>query len=58
MDSTFGPRLLGHFDFTLLFEHAMFQIGPSLILIFTLPFYLHKIITCQPLVRPGLASMG
>lgn len=53
MDSTFGPRLLGHFDFTLLFEHAMFQIGPSSILIFTLPFYLHKIITCQPLVRPG-----
>lgn len=53
MDSTFGPRLLGHFDFTLLFEHTIFEIVPSLILIFTLPFYVHKIITCRRLVRPG-----
>ncbi|XWW92914.1 hypothetical protein V2A60_000841 [Cordyceps javanica] len=53
MDSTFGPRLLGHFDFTLLFEHTIFEIVPSSILIFTLPFYLHRILTCRRLVRPG-----
>ncbi len=53
MDSTFGPRLLGHFDFTLLFEHTIFEIVPSSILLFTLPFYVHKILTCQRLVRPG-----
>ncbi|KAJ6783399.1 hypothetical protein PWT90_02209 [Aphanocladium album] len=53
MDSTFGPRLLGHFDFTLLFEHTIFEIVPSSILIFSLPFYVHKILTCQRLVRPG-----
>ncbi|KAJ6779521.1 hypothetical protein PWT90_07627 [Aphanocladium album] len=53
MDSTFGPRLLGHFDFTLLFEHTIFEIVPSSILIFSLPFYVHKILTGQRLVRPG-----
>ncbi|KAJ3497323.1 hypothetical protein NLG97_g1994 [Lecanicillium saksenae] len=53
MDNTFGPRLLGHFDFTLLFEHTMFEIVPASILIFTLPLYVHKILTCQRLVRPG-----
>lgn len=53
MDSTFGPRLLGHFDFTLLFEHTIFEIVPALILLFTLPFYVHKILTGRRLVRRG-----
>ncbi|KAJ6784583.1 hypothetical protein PWT90_10256 [Aphanocladium album] len=53
MDNTFGPRLLGHFDFTLLFEHTIFEIVPGSILIFTLPLYVHKILTCKRLVRPG-----
>ncbi|KAJ6787077.1 hypothetical protein PWT90_07283 [Aphanocladium album] len=53
MDDSFGPQLLGHFDFTLLFEHTIFQIAPSTILVFTLPFYIHKIIKYQPIIRPG-----
>ncbi|KAJ3495411.1 hypothetical protein NLG97_g3417 [Lecanicillium saksenae] len=53
MDDTFGPRLLGHFDFTLLFEHSIFQIAPSAIVIFTLPFYIHRIVKFRPIVRPG-----
>lgn len=53
MDDSFGPRLLGHFDFTLLFEDTMFHMAPSAVLIFTLPYYIHKIVTCRPLVRSG-----
>ncbi|XWW94174.1 hypothetical protein V2A60_002116 [Cordyceps javanica] len=53
MDDSFGPRLFGHFDFTLLFEHTIFHIVPSSILLFTLPYYLHKIIKCRPVVRPS-----
>ncbi len=53
MDDSFGPRLFGHFDFTLLFEHSMLQIVPASVFLFTLPFYVYKIATCQPVVRPG-----
>ncbi|TQW12261.1 poly(A)-binding protein-dependent poly(A) ribonuclease [Cordyceps javanica] len=53
MDDSFGPRLFGHFDFTLLFEHTIFHIVPSSIFLFTLPYYLHKIIKCRPVVRPS-----
>lgn len=53
-DSSFGPRLLGHFDFTLLFEHTIFQIGPSVLIIFATPFYIYKIIRGTSVVRAGL----
>lgn len=53
MDDSFGPRLFGHFDFTLLFEHTIFHIAPSLLLLFTLPLCIHKITKCQPVIRPG-----
>jgi hypothetical protein len=32
-DTTFGPQLKGHFDFTLLFEQSIFSIGPSTVLL-------------------------
>lgn len=53
MDDSFGPRLFGHFDFTLLFEHTMFYIIPSSIMIFATPFYIHKIFRGTPIVRSG-----
>lgn len=53
MDDSFGPRLLGHFDFTLLFEHAIFQIIPSGIVIFTIPFYVYIIFKTRRIVRPS-----
>lgn len=51
MDDTFGPRLLGHFDFTLLFEHTMFHIIPSSVMIFATPFYVWKIFNDTPVAR-------
>ncbi|KAJ6786301.1 hypothetical protein PWT90_09265 [Aphanocladium album] len=52
-DSSFGPRLLGHFDFTLLFEHTIFQIGPSVLIIFTTPYYVYRILRGTSVVRSG-----
>ncbi|EGX91989.1 ABC transporter, putative [Cordyceps militaris CM01] len=52
-DTSFGPRLLGHFDFTLLFEHIIFQIIPSALVLFATPFYLHRLIRGTALIRPG-----
>lgn len=53
-DNSFGPRLLGHFDFTILFEHTLFDIIPSAMIIFATPFYIYKIIRGTALIRPGL----
>ncbi|KAK2601519.1 hypothetical protein QQS21_004904 [Conoideocrella luteorostrata] len=39
-DDEFGPQLWPQFDFTLLFEHAIFTIIPSGLLIIASPFYL------------------
>lgn len=36
-DNTFGPRYCDQFDFTLLFEQAIFQIPPCALLILSLP---------------------
>ncbi len=52
-DRSFGPRLLGHFDFTLLFEHTIFQIAPSALILFATPFYIHRLIRGTVLIRPG-----
>ncbi|OAA64956.1 ABC transporter, transmembrane domain, type 1 [Cordyceps fumosorosea ARSEF 2679] len=41
MDDSFGPSLFGYFDFTLLFEHSMFEIVPAGIIIFSSPFYIY-----------------
>lgn len=53
MDDSFGPRLLGHFDFTLLFEHTMLHITPASIVVFATPFYIYTVFTCSAIVRPG-----
>ncbi|OAR03170.1 hypothetical protein LLEC1_03577 [Akanthomyces lecanii] len=42
-DKQFGPQLAGHFDFTLLFEQAIFEIAPDSLLILATPFYLRSI---------------
>lgn len=52
-DKSFGPRLLGHFDFTLLFEHTIFQIAPSALILFATPFYAHRLLRGTVLIRPG-----
>lgn len=52
-DKSFGPRLLGHFDFTLLFEHTIFQIAPSALILFATPFYAHKLFRGTVIIRPG-----
>ncbi|OAA73307.1 ABC transporter, transmembrane domain, type 1 [Cordyceps fumosorosea ARSEF 2679] len=57
-DTSFGPRLLGHFDFTLLFEHTIFHIGPSALILFATPFYIHRLIRGPVLIRPGRLLLG
>ncbi|KAJ2976558.1 hypothetical protein NQ176_g4884 [Zarea fungicola] len=52
-DSSFGPRLSGEFDFTLLFEHAFLHIVPSICMILMVPYHIYKIIKGPVLVRPG-----
>ncbi|XWW94212.1 hypothetical protein V2A60_002155 [Cordyceps javanica] len=53
-DDSFGPRLSGHFDFTLRFEHAFFQIIPCSSMILVLPYYIRIIVNSPALVRSGL----
>lgn len=53
-DSSFGPRLLNRFDFTLVFEHSMFYIVPASIMIFSTPYYAYKIVRGTPVVRSGI----
>lgn len=40
-DQTFGPQLRGHFDFTLLFQHAILTLLPSALLIVSCPAYMY-----------------
>ncbi|KAJ5418991.1 uncharacterized protein N7487_002541 [Penicillium crustosum] len=47
-DATFGPRLQGHFDFTLLFEQSIFSIGPSAILLTTSLFRITALTRRKP----------
>lgn len=54
MDDTFGPRLPGHFDFTLLFEHSIFHILPSGLFLVSLPFFIPTVARGEAIVRPGL----
>ncbi|KAM3453841.1 hypothetical protein MY3296_003502, partial [Beauveria thailandica] len=54
MDDSFGPRLLGHFDFTLLFEHTMLHIVPASIIVFATPFYIYTLVNGTTVVRSGL----
>ncbi len=53
-DSSFGPRLLDRFDFTLVFEHSMFYIAPASIIIFSTPYYAYTIFRGTPIVRSGI----
>lgn len=53
MDDSFGPRLFGHFDFTLLFEHSIFEAAPGILVLFVVPFYIYRILKDKPLVRFG-----
>lgn len=36
-DAAFGPQLTGQYDFTLLFEHSVLSIGPSLVILLVSP---------------------
>lgn len=53
-DNAFGPQLPLHFDFTLLFEHAIFTILPSSLLIAASPLYLYRLVRKPVCVRSGL----
>lgn len=53
MSESFGPRLLSHFDFTLLFEHVIFHLVPGVIVLFGTPYYAHKVLRAVPIVRSG-----
>lgn len=53
-DDSFGPRLSGHFDFTLLFEHGFFRILPSCAVLISVPIYAWKIAKSPRLVNSGL----
>ncbi|PMB69507.1 ABC transporter C family member 8 [Beauveria bassiana] len=54
MDDSFGPRLLGHFDFTLLFEHTMLHIIPASVIVFAMPFYIYTLFHGTNVVRSGV----
>lgn len=58
MDDNFGPRLFGHFDFTLLFEDAIFHIIPSGIVILSTLFFVAKIKNTNAAVRAGRLLWG
>ncbi len=53
LDALFGPQLAGHFDFTILFEHAMLWLVPTGILILVTPMYLKRLAHAERQVRPG-----
>lgn len=53
MDNTFGPQLLGHFDFTLLFTDTIFHIVPSSIIALATVFFVVRVVNGSPLVRKG-----
>lgn len=40
-DSLFGPQLGSTFDFTLLFDHAILTIAPTVLLIAACPLYVY-----------------
>ncbi|KAJ4153877.1 hypothetical protein LMH87_010345 [Akanthomyces muscarius] len=50
MDNTFGPQLLGHFDFTLLFTDTIFHIVPSSIIALATLFFVVQTINGSPLI--------
>lgn len=54
MDESFGPRLFGHFDFTLLFEHSILELAPACFLLFVVPFYMYAVSKGTPRARFGL----
>ncbi|KAJ6785356.1 hypothetical protein PWT90_03231 [Aphanocladium album] len=43
LDNRFGPQLVGHFDFTLLFGQIFFEIVPATLMILATPFYAKEI---------------
>ncbi|OAA57153.1 ABC transporter, transmembrane domain, type 1 [Cordyceps fumosorosea ARSEF 2679] len=52
-DNSFGPRLPGKFDFTLLFEQAMLSIVPAAVIVLAVPYYVRLALRAPALVRPG-----
>ncbi|OAQ97694.1 hypothetical protein LLEC1_03571 [Akanthomyces lecanii] len=54
LDALFGPQLAGHFDFTILFEHAMLWLVPTGVLILVTPMYLKRLARAERQVRPGI----
>lgn len=53
-DNLFGPKLLGQFDFTLLFEQAMLSIVPGGVAVLTIPYYVQLRLRAPARVRPGI----
>lgn len=53
MDNSFGPGLLGHFDFTLLFIDVVFHIIPAGFILSTSIFFIAKIKNGTPAVQAG-----
>ncbi|KAJ6790059.1 hypothetical protein PWT90_03970 [Aphanocladium album] len=50
-DDTFGPRVPGQPDLTLLFENVMFGIVPAAIAILLTPFYVKRAVTARKLSK-------
>lgn len=55
-EQEFGPTAGGRFDFTLLFEHAIFSIGPSAVLLLIAPLRLLQLKGQQVKVSHHLSS--
>ncbi|ATY58701.1 ABC multidrug [Cordyceps militaris] len=53
-DNDFGPKLMGQFDFTLLFEQAMLSIIPAGLVLLSLPYHVRLAVRAPARVRPGL----
>uniref|UniRef100_A0ACC1R3W9 Uncharacterized protein n=1 Tax=Lecanicillium saksenae TaxID=468837 RepID=A0ACC1R3W9_9HYPO len=58
-DSRFGPQLVGHFDFTLLFGQIFFEIVPATLMILATPVYAKMIMNkASQQTKAGLLLWG
>ncbi|KAJ3494104.1 hypothetical protein NLG97_g4290 [Lecanicillium saksenae] len=53
-DDSFGPRLAGHFDFTLRFEHGFFQVLPASVMILMIPYFIRLVLKSPAVARAGV----
>ena len=54
LDDTFGPRLPGAFDFTILWEQSILSLLPTAIFIILAPWRMSHVCRRDVVVRPGL----